>query len=413
MEAVPPIKKFQTSKDRVIERYQMKLTGPPEPIQGAANAKKWATTTPNKRKREEPVKPTLVPHVSVRETLDKKGKGKAIATNGKPGKFGSVAGAARKFPSKPASLGTSPPMKNSRNISVDRPVARDDSVSSRKAERRGPAMKSAGRPVQIVPVSDSDSDEDNADRYKELERKFQEQKGYTKKQMEKAVELQKKLMESEREKREIQEKLKAALAASQKSANPTSPKQTRRIKKLKRLVQLDRNGETRVNDQPVQFTARDDANGPRKEPSLKELYKDYKFIADVPWFCPPEIPAPDPSTFRQGGWRNRSDRPRYDFTRKMNVHLHRELTRDRPSLKIVAELALEGNNSHPENSRSTSLDDEPGDEFFWPRGGRQTTIDEFMGFPDNMVPAVKDGVLGFRPGIIVSTYPFRQFLMLI
>lgn len=512
-----PVKTFQTSKDRVIERYHMTFPETPE-LQGNTN-----TPIPNnnltnltKRKREEPAPRR---RISISEALEK-GKGKATVVNEKPtkaatpvkvatpvvqvvasvqamppvriatpiqfaaranasapantvtpanaatptnlvapagaaalatpanpmtprkvtlpanptnpmtpAKVATPTGPARKFPSKPTPLSTLPPAKDPRHICVNRPVT-CEGVNSKKAGRRGPAIKNAGRIFISISSSDgsdededdSDSDSDSEDQVKGLEEKLQEcekklrdQKGYTRKQVEKSVELERKLIQSEKERKEIekernqiQEKLEAAnyLAVSQRSTSQVSM-QSRQTKKLKRLAQSNRNVEPELDGQPPKFTTGGRTSEPRKGPSMKELYKDYRFTVNDPWGYPtsPEMPTSDPNTFHMQGWQ-KTPYKFWDQAKLMNIHVHRELTRDRGPIHIITQPLFDGQgsrNSPTENSRSVSLG-EPDDEFHWPRGGHRTTFEAFMGIPENMVPAVKGANLGFRAGILVSLH---------
>lgn len=444
IQTAAPVKTFQTSKDMVIERYRMTFPEIPE-LQGNANPPILATNLTNlsKRKREEPPKR----RISIGEALEK-GKGKAVIISEKsakpatpaapakvtapvelaaPTKVATSAGAARKFPSKPTPLNTPPPTKNSRHVYTNRPAVCEERVSSKKIERRGPAIKNAGRIFVSISSEDDDGegdegDEGDEDRVKGLEEKLREQegklrdqKGYTRKQMEKSVELEKKLIQSEkekkaieREKQQIQEKLEAAthLAASQQSTQ--SSVQSRQPKKLKRLVQLNRNDEPELNGQPFKLTSGDRVSEPKGGPSMKELYKDYKFTVNDPWGYPAplELPVPDPNAFRTQSWQ-KAPYKFWDKAKLMSVHVHRQLTCDRGPIDIMTQPSFGGQSSRHspnENSRSVSLNDEPDDDFRWPRGGRRSTFDAFMGIPENMVPAVKGANLGFRAGILVRSH---------
>lgn len=429
IQIVTPVKKFQTSKDRVIERYSMTFHEPE--LQGNANPSIPATNLTNlsKRKREEPARLAPQRRISISEALER-GKGKATTATEKPAKSTSSSGPARKFPSKPTPISSPPSVRNPNHICTDRPTPRGGSIASKKTERRGPAIKNAGRISVSISDSDGDdsddNDDDNEDRSKGLEQKLREQKGYTKKQMEKAVEFQRKFIQSEKEKMEqaaefqrrsmqlekekndILEKLEAALAANQKPVALLPPEQSRKVKKLKRLIQPNRTGKTDTNDQLVKPTANDRTSERRKVPSSKEFYKDYKFTANNPWGYPvSELPAPDPSTFRSQSWHKTPYRPWEDKAKLMSVHVHRQLTRDRGPINIMVEPYLDSKSSYigpAGGSRSASLNDEPDDDFRWPRGGIMTTFDAYMEIPDNMVPSVKDGFLGFRAGILVSLY---------
>ncbi|KAI5845007.1 hypothetical protein DFP73DRAFT_457745, partial [Morchella snyderi] len=246
-----------------------------------------------------------------------------------------------------------------------------------------PAVKNAGGSIQFT--DSDDSDEPVSDRAKiiMLEKRLAEQRSCTKNQRNAARRLQEKLTEATRETKRVREEFSAKLA------------QARKIKKSDPVKQ-DINGETKAGDLLVKLTTGKLAAVPLK---LKDLYKDIEFTASSPWPCPPELPEPDPRTFRKPGWRKQQKRaPEYDTERLMKVHLHRQLiyAKTQPP-KIIPGSLHDLNNTHVD-TRSNSLDDEYSE---YSLGGPETTIDEFLGFPENMVPAVKDGVLGFRPGIIV------------
>lgn len=463
--AITPVKKFQTSKDMVIERYGMTFFEISE-SQGSANPSIPTTNLTNltKRKREEPAPRR---RISIGEALEK-AKGKITIVNEKsmkvatpatpvqvatpirietpamvmtpvqaatpvhvttpvqvanlvtPTKIATPTAPARKFPSRPTPLNTSPPANGLRHIYLNRPATCEESVSSKRTGRRGPAIKHAGR---IFVPSSSSSDEsgkgDNEDQVKVLEEKLREheqrlrdQKGYTRKQVEKSVELERKLAQSEKEKREIgeekrqiQEKLEAAAhSAAIQQLGPQPSIQSRLVKKPNRFTQLNRNDEPELNGRPFEFIPGDRF---RRELSMKELYKDYEFTVNDPWGYPtsPELPTPDPNTFRTQSWQ-KTPYKFWDQAKLMNIHIHRELAYDRGPINIMAQPFFDGQSSHhspTENSRSVSLTDDIDDDFHWPRGGHRATFDSFMGIPENMVPAVKGANLGFRAGILVSS----------
>lgn len=481
-----PVKKFQTSKHMVMERYRMTF---PDILESQGNTNPPISNTNltnlSKRKREEPAPRR---RISIGEALEK-GKGKAIIINEKPAKAAipvkvatpaivvapvrvatpiqvvtsvqvvtpvqvmtpvqfptpacaatptnivtpakvatpanlvtpakviTPTGPARKFPSKPIPLNTPPPTKGPRHICANRPATCEEGVSSKKTGRRGPAIKNAGQ--IFVSISSDESDEsDNEDQVKGLkeklrgcEKKLRDQKGYTRKQVEKSVELEKKLLQSERGYKEVlrqlQEKLEAATHLVNQQSTSQSSTQSRQIKKLKRPVQSNRNDEPELNGQSSRFTLGGRTSEPRRGPSMKELYKDYKFILDDPWGYPAstELPASDHNTFRTQSWQ-KTPYKFWDQAKLMNIHIHRELTFNRGPIDIMTQPFFDGQSNHhspTENSRSVSLGD-PDDEFRWPRGGYRTTFDDFMGIPENMVPAVKGANLGFRAGILVSSH---------
>lgn len=448
--ATTPAKKFQTSKDMVIERYGMTFFETPE-SQGNTNPSIPTTNLTNltKRKREEP---TPRRRISIGEALEK-AKSKITIVNEKsmkvatpatpvqaatpvriatpamvvtpvqcatsvrvttpvqvanlvtPTKIATSAAPARKFPSKPTPLNTSPPANGPRDIYPNRPAIYEESVSSKRIGRKGPAIKHAGR-IFIPSSSSSDGSDkdDNEDQVRVLEERLRDQKGYTRKQVEKSVELERKLAQSEKERRHIQEKLEAAANPTAiQRFNPQPSIQSRQAKKPNRLAQLNRNDEPELNGRPFEFIPRDRF---KRELSMKELYKDYKFTVNDPWGYPtsPELPAPDPNTFRTQSWQ-KTPYKFWDQAKLMNIHIHRELACDRGPINIMAQPFFDGQSSHhspTENSRSVSLIDDIDDDFHWPRGGHRATFDSFMGIPENMVPAVKGANLGFRAGILVS-----------
>jgi hypothetical protein len=266
-------------------------------------------------------------------------------------------------------------------------------------------MKSAGGSVNRKVLIDISSDE--AENIRVLEKKLQDQKGYTKKQAEKAAELQIKLQESRKEKEALHKKLTAALAANQHARQQVS----RDNKPLKRLVRQDqtRSGqkaaETDPQPQPAGVNGDDRSLDTPKEPSMREFYSDFTFNSDSPWGSS-TLPDPDPKTFRQHGWRKTAYRP-YDQARLMNVHLHRQFNCTREPVRMSIQPNLDGedngSNTTALNGPADSVDVEMTNGIQLPvGGGHQITFDEFIGIPDNMVPYVKDGSLGFRSGIIVS-----------
>lgn len=354
--AAPAARKFQTSKDRVNEKYSMNEPVPSKPR---------AISVLRKNKDEEPIKNTLEPRASC-DIPDKGGKPEAVATNGesrRPVRPSNSTGPARKFPSTPISHGESPPP--GMVSTTERSVSRNDNNPPKKKPQR-PAVKNAEGSIQYADSDDSDEPVSDRAKIKMLEKRLAEQRSCTKNQRNAARRLQEKLTEATR----VREELSAKLA------------QARKIKK----------------SDPIKLGKL--AAVPLK---LKDLYKDIDFTASSPWPCPPEIPEPDPRTFREPGWRKQQKKaPEYDTKRMMKVHLHRQLTcaKTQPP-KIIPGSLHDLSNAHID-SRSNSLDDEYSE---YSLGGLETTIDEFLGFPENMVPAVKDGVLGFRPGIIVCFHP--------
>ncbi|RPB10524.1 hypothetical protein P167DRAFT_576129 [Morchella conica CCBAS932] len=373
---VPAARKFQTSKDRVNEKYPMNEPVPSKPR---------AISVLRKNKDEEPIKNTLELRASC-DISDKGGKPEAVATNGKsrrPVRPSNFTGPARKFPSTPISHESPPPGVVS---STERPVSRNDNNPPKKIPPRRPAVKNAGGSIQFTDSDDSDEPVGDRATIIMLQKKLAEQKNCTKNQRNKVIRLQgeltevkEELTEATRETKRVREEFSAKLA------------QARKIKKSD-PVQLDINDETKACDLLVKLTTGKLAPVPLK---LKDLYKDIDFTASSPWPCPPELPEPDPKSFRKPGWRKKA--PEYDTKRMMKVHLHRQLpcAKTQPP-KIIPGSLHDLSNAHMD-SRSNSLDDEYSE---YSLGGLETTIDEFLGFPENMVPAVKDGVLGFRPGII-------------
>lgn len=374
---MPAARKFQTSKDRVNEKYPMNEPVPSKPR---------AISVLRKNKDEEPIKNTLELRASC-DISDKGGKPEAVATNGKsrrPVRPSNFTGPARKFPSTPISHESPPPGVVS---STERPVSRNDNNPPKKIPPRRPAVKNAGGSIQFTDSDDSDEPVGDRATIIMLQKKLAEQKNCTKNQRNKVIRLQgeltevkEELTEATRETKRVREEFSAKLA------------QARKIKKSD-PVQLDINDETKACDLLVKLTTGKLAPVPLK---LKDLYKDIDFTASSPWPCPPELPEPDPKSFRKPGWRKKA--PEYDTKRMMKVHLHRQLpcAKTQPP-KIIPGSLHDLSNAHMD-SRSNSLDDEYSE---YSLGGLETTIDEFLGFPENMVPAVKDGVLGFRPGIIV------------
>lgn len=286
--------------------------------------------------------------------------------------------------------------------------------AAKRPVRRGPAMKSAGGSVSrdIIAIS-SDEDEDIS----VLEKKLQEQKGFTKKQAEKAAELQVKLKESWREREKLQKELTAALAANQKYARQQDSGENKPLKGLVRQGQTHPRQKVAESDIPPQP---DGVGGDERTPdspkrlSMRELYSDLTFNSDSPWGTF-ELSDPDPKTFRQQGWRKTAYRP-YDQARLMSVHLHRQVNRTREPARMLIQPTLDSEGSitataaASSSSGTTALNNPAGsdgvemiDSIQQPGGGgHRIAFGDFMGIPDNMVPYVKDGSLGFRSGTIVS-----------
>ncbi|RPB01106.1 hypothetical protein L873DRAFT_1788426 [Choiromyces venosus 120613-1] len=305
----------------------------------------------------------------------------------------------------------------------------------KRSARKGPAIKNAGGSINRVLVTDDSSNESDHDgKLRALEKRLRCQKGYTKKQAEKAVELQHKLQESEREKEVLREQLRALSVTINHESNkrpalgngtsvpeaiheflPTqgSPQQELPKKKiLKRLVRWEdahSNRSTPQEDTHTEPGAEDDNpdNGKKtfRYGSMQDFYSGRTFTGEDPWGYPTttELPEPDPSAFRKPGWRKAAYRL-FDQDRLMKVHLHRLTTPNRPPLAVtVRENQSDDDESAiVSNTPAGDKTDKPVNEHRSTRMTRVITFDEFMGLPENIVPSVKDGALGFRSGVIVS-----------
>ncbi|CAZ86388.1 unnamed protein product [Tuber melanosporum] len=306
----------------------------------------------------------------------------------------------------------------------------------KKPARKGPAIKYAGGSISRVLVTDDSTGEsDHSGKLRAVEKRLQDQRSYTKNQAEKAAKLQVRLQESEKEKAALQEKLKALLAIGNHGPNEKpapgnenpepgattepfsihgSPQQEPPKKKaLKRLVRWE---ETHSDKSaPQEDTQTKPGAGDSKLDtgkrtfrygSMRDFYSGSNFCGEDPWAYPTiaEQPEPEPSAFRKRGWRKSVYRP-FDRNRLMKVHLHSLTSHNRPPLTVTVE------ESPPdEDDESASVSNTPtGNKTGKPENEHGSTgvprvisFDEFMGLPENMVPTVKDGCLGFRSGAIVS-----------
>lgn len=436
---LPPVGVFLTAKQRVIEKYQMKFpeitTGglPSQPI------KETAIRGQKARKVMDPPKPKVTTTAEkLKTTVPLKNRANAATwvQAARVDARKSINGSTL-----PDILSATEPSKHNARMAVM-------SISQpKKPARKGPAIKHArGSISRVLVTDDSSSESDHSGKLRALEKRLQDQKGYTKNQAEKAAKLQVKLQESEKEKAALQEKLKAFLALGNRAANespalgnenpqpgvitkplPTqgSPQQEPPKKKaLKRLVrwkEAHSDLSTPQEDPQTKPGTEDDKPDTGKKTfrygSMRDFYSGSKFCGEDPWAYPttPEQPEPDPSTFRKRGWRKTVYRP-FDQGRLMKVHLHRLTSHNRPQLTMtIEENPLDDDDEFastpntPINTRADKPENERG-----PIGvPRVISFDKFMGLPENMVPTVKDGCLGFRSGIIVSFNffcPTRHYL---
>jgi len=435
---LPPVEVFLTAKQRVIEKYQMKfpeITGglPSQPIKETAirgqKARKVmdlpkprVTTTAEKLKTAVPLKKSRANAATLAQASSRVDARKSI--NGCT--LSDILSARE------------PPKHNTRMtvMNISQP---------KKPVRKGPAIKHArGSISRVFITDDSSSESDHSGKLRALEKRLQDQKSYTKNQAEKAAKLQVKLQESEKEKAALQEKLKAFLALGNHGANERpalgnenpqpgvitelfltqEPQQEPPKKKaLKRLVRWEEAHSDRTTpreDPQTEPGAANDKPDTNKKAfrygSMRDFYSGSKFCGEDPWAYPtiPEQPEPDPSTFRKHGWRKTVYRP-FDQGRLMKVHLHRLTSHSRPPLTMTIEENPLGDDDEFAGAPNTPIGtraDKPEDERDPIEAPRVISFDEFMGLPENMVPTVKDGCLGFRSGIIVSFNYFSTPKML-
>ncbi|PWW78675.1 hypothetical protein C7212DRAFT_275033 [Tuber magnatum] len=326
---------------------------------------------------------------------------------------------------------TAEPLKHDTRMTVTKSISQ-----LKKSARKGPAIKYAGGGISRVLVTDDSSSESgHAGKLRVLEKRLQDQKGYTKNQAEKVAKLQIKLQESEKEKATLREKLKALLAAGNhgpdgkpasgnenlepkvitesppaQGSSQQGPPKKKVLKRLVRWEQAHSDRSTPQEDTQTEHGAEDNKPDTGKKTfrygSMRDFYSGSKFCGEDPWGYPTtaEQPEPDPSTFRKRGRRKTTYRP-FDRGRLMKVHLHRLISHNRPPLTMAVEESPLDDDDESASTSNTPIGDKidnPENEHGSTGVPRVISFDEFMGLPDNMVPTVKDGYLGFRSGIIVS-----------
>ncbi|KAG0642306.1 hypothetical protein HOY80DRAFT_650158 [Tuber brumale] len=424
----PPVEVFRTAKQRVIEKYQMKFPDitngslPSQPI------KETAIKAQKARKIMDLPKPkvaTAAERLKTAAPLKKNGANAATL----------VQASARVDARKPINgsslsdiLSATEPPKRDTRIGAVKSIAQ-----LKKPARKGPAIKYAGGSISRVLITDDSTGEsDHSGKLRAVEKRLQDQRSYTKNQAEKAAKLQVKLQESEREKAALQEKLKALLAIGNHGPNEkpapgngdpepgatTEPLPAQgslqqappKKKVLKRLVRWE---ETHSDQSTPQEDTQTDPGAGDSKPdttkrtfrygSMRDFYSGSKFCGEDPWAYPTiaEQPEPDPSTFRKRGWRKSVYRP-FDRNRLMKVHLHRLASHNRPPLTVTVESPPDGDDESASvpNTPIGNKTGKPENEHGSTGVPRVISFDEFMGLPENMVPTVKDGCLGFRSGAI-------------
>ncbi|CUS13467.1 unnamed protein product [Tuber aestivum] len=423
-----PVEVFRTAKQRVIERYQMKF---PKVTNGGLPSQPIEETAIRNQKAR---KIMDVPKPKVSAAAEKLGTAAPLKKNGVNGAI-LVRASARVDARKPingstlpGALSTTEPPKHDTRMTVAKGV-----FQLKKPARKGPAIKYAGGGISRVLVTDDSSSESgHAGKLRVLEKRLQDQKGYTKNQAEKAAKLQVKLQESEKEKAALQEKLKIFLTgihgpnekptpgneipepeviAESLPTQGSSKQEPPKKKVLKRLVRWEEahsDRSTPQEDTQAEHGAQDGRADTAKKTftygPMRDFYSGNKFCGVDPWGYPTttEQPGPDPSTFRKRGWRKTVYRP-FDQARLMKVHLHRLISQNRPPLTMtVAENPPDDDDESASTSNTPIADkiDKPETEHGSTEVPSVISFDEFMGLPESMVPSVKDGCLGFRSGVI-------------
>ena len=213
--------------------------------------------------------------------------------------------------------------------------------------RRGPALKQAGT-MLTTPLVESESDPGT----ERLRERLREQKKRTKKHQARAE-------TKEREHQARAEQQERELAAAHRA-------------------RLALHEKIRALEDAAKSPA------PRKLLSKREMFAGWDFShADV--VPPPRELAPAPAYApREPGWRKRRYRA-WEPARLMNVHVHR-MREPAPSAPgFVAKIEDDGDGAAVRVSNCTPC-----------------AFEDFAGMPQDAMPLVKDGALGFKAGTIVS-----------
>jgi len=126
----------------------------------------------------------------------------------------------------------------------------------------------------------------------------------------------------------------------------------------------------------------------------KELFTDE--------FCdesPIEEPSPVPHKQREPGWRKKKYSA-LDRSRLMKVHLHRERVSVRPPSHRESNVAIIQFEPEEPTAVADSWTAIPSVVRY--RQAVPKTLDEFLGIPEEPIPVLRDGALGYKSGVIVS-----------
>ncbi|KAL7267945.1 hypothetical protein RUND412_009452 [Rhizina undulata] len=375
--AVPQARK-RTSKDLVAERYNMKFAEP-EAHNSNSQSKTNTATNRMKRKREASSLPFAVPvrkrdYSQTSETPVKETSRSKIINKDKP----------TSMDKRQNDVSTS--VENSPGLSNNGPsngLMPGKSLAARKSARTGPAVKNAGGKTRHVIIDSSSSDEEDEqkdDVIESLQKRLSDQKGFTKRQMERCAKTEGKLQKCEQE----NTKLLASLQALQKEVDSLRSKdkspQNQTGEELVQCQVLSDRGQESIDSEPVT--------------SLRHLFKEYTITANNPWVEVPRFPKPVPVTVpknpRQKSWHKSEYHP-FDPKKLMNIHLHRQKFAPNKIVGMVMQRTSGGGEG------AGNIEDREGSHL---SVDREMSFDEFLGVPDHMIPALKDGVLGFRAGII-------------
>ncbi|KAI5778264.1 hypothetical protein EDC01DRAFT_368658 [Geopyxis carbonaria] len=279
---------------------------------------------------------------------------------------------------------------NSSGINKQTRSSSTPSTAKKNSRKRGPALKNAGKLTRRRSVSTS-SDLDIED--DEFAQRIKDQKGYTKKQMERGAQLERELREERRELREERRRADRAIRGK-----TIAEKQLYQVIKEKAALEKSinesrQNGRGREGEDLNVEHLMDVDDPPQNAPkgiSMREVYKDHVFNNISPWGDRARTPSPKGKKPIQRP--EKSDYVPWDRSKLMNIHIHRQTDRQRkPCIGIVPQVEV-----------AASGDDEECSPYIM--HSQRISFDEFMGIPQNMVPAVKDGKLSFRAGAINPRY---------
>ena len=242
-------------------------------------------------------------------------------------------------------------------------------------------MKRAGRPVYPEPNPTSDSEESVdeftklKDQNTKLRDQLRQQKDCAKRQSELASRERAKRRELEREKNELEGKLKVLKLA------PTDGKVSMRTIDLS----------LQPSSEPVS----------RGHHLNKEIFAAGDFC-DYPFEDPPS-PEPAPGYKpRETSWR-KTRHSAMDRSRLMKVHLHRERERARPPPHVKGYAStISFNPAEPAEVADSSA---PVVSIIRYKPLAPIALEEYAGVPEEAIPVLRDGAFGYKSGVIVSFPP--------